>query len=65
MSWPSVMLFLRILSYEEHAIHTLAFNEWQYQLHKCTDSNPKSGGKLVLYRQFQFEPVPSGYAGHC
>ena len=31
------------------AIHTLAFNEWQYQLHKCTDSNSESGGKLVLY----------------
>ena len=43
------------------AIHTLAFNEWQYQLHKCTDSNSEFGGKLVLYRQFQFEPVPSGY----
>ena len=43
------------------AIHTLAFNEWQYQLHKCTDSNSESGGKLVLYKQLQLEPVPSGY----
>ena len=45
----------------QKAIHTLAFNEWQYQLHKCTDSNSKPGGKLVLYKQLQFEPVPSGY----
>ena len=43
----------------QRPIHTLAFNEWQYQLHKCTHLNSESGGKLVLFRQLQFDPVPS------
>ena len=61
MSWPSVMLFIPSYSQLRRTMHTLAFNEWQYQLHKCTDSNSEPGGKLVSYRQLQFEPVPSGY----
>ena len=42
-------------------VHLSAFDEWLQQLHKPPDVTSESGGKLVLYRELQSEPHPSGY----
>ena len=42
-------------------IHTIANEDWQSQLNKPLDPSSESGGKLVIYRQLQQEPLPPSY----
>ena len=43
------------------AVHIIAYEEWCSQLHKPPDRSSESGGKLVLYKELQSEPLPAGY----
>ena len=42
-------------------IHTIANEDWQSQLNKPLDPLSEIGGKLVIYRQLQQEPLPPSY----
>ena len=42
-------------------IHTIANEDWQSLLNKPLDPSSETGGKLVIYRQLQQEPLPPSY----
>ena len=52
---------LSSLSDLQIAVHTIAYEEWCSHLHKLPDRSYESGGKLVLYKELQSEPLPAGY----
>ena len=42
-------------------MHTITNEDWQAQLNKPLDPSSETGGKLVIYRQLQQEPLAPSY----
>ena len=70
-SWHCMKLMCKLKGYNNsmnpipselyNIIHTIANEDWQSQLNKPLDPLSESGGKLVIYRQLEQEPLPPSH----